>query len=179
MTGLPDELPTDFRAFHPLHRSAYVRRAEICLGNRADAEEAVDEAFEQLVRRWDDILAMENPAAYAWKVMRNRTIDLARARGRRPCLVDNAAFETAALRDAVDPIGMLEESLSLYQAIKELPGRQQDVVILRYCCGYSAKETAGHLGITEAGVRSTARYARRRLQEILHSTEGSADDLVH
>ncbi|MGW3570457.1 sigma-70 family RNA polymerase sigma factor [Streptomyces sp. NPDC000941] len=180
MTGMPGELPADFRAFHQLHRGAYIHRAEIYLGNRADAEEAVDTAFEQLARCWSDVLAMENPAAYAWKVMKHRAIDVARARNRGPCLVDNATFETAALRDAIDPIAMLEESLNLYQAIKKLPERQQDVVILLHCRGYTVAQTATHLGITEAGVRSTARYARRRLQQLLETTEGNnADDLAH
>ncbi|MET8179500.1 sigma factor-like helix-turn-helix DNA-binding protein [Streptomyces sp. NPDC005336] len=59
-----------------------------------------------------------------------------------------------------------------------LPERQQDVVILLHCWGYSTAETATHLGIIEAGVRSTARYARRRLQQILEAAKGNADDLT-
>ncbi len=160
-------LPVDFTAFHQMHRPAYVRWAQTYLNNRADAEEAVDCAFEQLALSWLQVLSKENPAAYAWQVMKNRTVDLARARGRRAALVDAAAFETAALREAVDPIGQLEESLGLYQAIESLPERQQDVVVLLYCHGYSINEAADHLGITPAGVRSLSRYARRHLQEVL------------
>ncbi|MEU1949461.1 MULTISPECIES: sigma-70 family RNA polymerase sigma factor [unclassified Streptomyces] len=171
ITSMTTGLPADFRAFHQLHRKAYIDRAVVYLGNHADAEEAVDAAFEQLLRCWPKVLTMENPAAYAWKVMKNRAVDLARARKRGPALLDNATFETALLRDAVDPIAVLEESLNLYQAIKKLPERQQDVVILLHCRGYSVAETATHLGITEAGVRSTARYARRRLQQLLAKEE--------
>ncbi|TGA84899.1 sigma-70 family RNA polymerase sigma factor [Streptomyces palmae] len=178
MTGLPDQLPVDFRAFHQLHRPAYVHRAASLLNNHSDAEEAVDTAFEQLARDWDKVLAMENPAAYAWTVMKNRAIDLARARGRRPYLLQSAAFETLALRTAVDPIGQLEESMSLCQAVRDLPERQQDVIILWYFHGYTSAQIATHLGITAAGVRSTARSARRALHEAL-VCKGSADDLAH
>ncbi|MFE9685205.1 sigma-70 family RNA polymerase sigma factor [Streptomyces sp. NPDC006285] len=171
------QLPLDFEAFHRIHRPVYVRWARMYLRHRADAEEAVDCAFEQLLVSWPAVLAKESPAAYAWRVMKNRTIDAARARGRRAYPVDTNAFETTALRQVVDPIGQLEESISLYRAICDLPERQRDVVVLLYSYGLSPAEAADHLGITPAGVRSTARHARRRLREALGLTEeGPADD---
>ncbi|WP_370592685.1 sigma-70 family RNA polymerase sigma factor [Streptomyces sp. NBRC 109706] len=160
-------LPADFRAFHQMYRPAYVRWAELYLGTRADAEEAVDRAFEQLAADWADALRLDSPASYAWTVLKRHTVEAARARGRRAVVMDTAAFETQALHEAVDPIGELEESLSLYQAISELPERQHDVIVLRYCIGYSTTETADILGVTVPGVRSTARYARHRLKEAL------------
>jgi len=173
MTGT--ELPLDFTAFHQMHREAYVRWSERQLGNRADAEEAVDCAFEHLALEWETVLGMEKPAAYAWQVMKHRTIDVARARGRRPAPADLAAFDTAELRRTCDPIGQMEESLHLFGAIGSLSERQQDVIMMRYGLGYSAATTALHLGITEAGVRSIARQARRRLEHLLN-LKGSADD---
>lgn len=161
------ELPADFRAFHQLKRGAYVRWAELYLGNWHDAEDAVDEAFEQLYFDWDRVLRHENPHALAWRVVKNRTIDHARARGRRPVLTDYAAFESTALQGAVDPIRALEDSLAISEAIQALPERQHDAVVLHYLLGHSLKETADLLGITEAGVRSTTRYARHRLEESL------------
>ncbi|TJZ59337.1 sigma-70 family RNA polymerase sigma factor [Streptomyces piniterrae] len=166
------ELPAEFRAFHQLYRGVYVHWAELYLSNRADAEEAVDQAFEQLYLAWSDVLQHENPNAYAWTVVKHRTIDYARARGKRPTVVDTAAFETTALRDAADEIGALEESLHIYEAIRALPDRQHDTIVLRYCLGYTVSETADILGVTEAGVRSTVRYARHRLKVALDRTKG-------
>ncbi|TGB14610.1 sigma-70 family RNA polymerase sigma factor [Streptomyces palmae] len=180
MTGLPgppDDLPTDFRAFHELHREAYVRRAHTIVNDRSDAELAVDAAFEQLARSWKKVLAMKNPAGYAWTVMKNRAIDMARSRGRRIQL-EHAVFETAALRTAVDPIDQLAESLLLRQAVAALTDRQQDVIVLLYYHAYTAAEAATHLGITAAGVRSIARSARRALHQILEHS-GDIDDLTH
>lgn len=165
--ALLPKLPADFRAFHQMYRARYVRWADLHLGSRADAEEAVDVTFEQLAIDWRHVLTQPVPEAYAWKVLKHRIIDIARARGRRPSVVEVAAFETRALHQAVDPIGELEQSLSIYQAINALPDRQRDIIVLRYCLGYDTPATADVLGITEAGVRSTARYARRRLKEAL------------
>ena len=165
------DLPLDLAAFHRIHRAAYVRWAERHLQNRADAEEAVDQAFEILARTWQEVLQKENPAAYAWTVMRNRTTDYARARGRRACLIDTAAFETATLQDTTDPIEVLQENLQLFHAITRLPERQHDVFVLLHCEGYTTAEVAAHLGITEAGVRSHNRNARRRLRDVLAAAE--------
>ncbi|MFB7761602.1 sigma-70 family RNA polymerase sigma factor [Streptomyces xiamenensis] len=172
-------LPADLRAFHQLYRPAYVRWAELYLGDRPGAEDVVDAAFEQLAEDWGEALRLDSPAGYAWTILRSRTLEAARARGRRPVVMDTAAFETAALRDAVDPVGELEESLSIYQAIRELPERQHDVIVLLYCLGYGVQETADVLGISVPGVRSTARYARRRLKEALGlDREGGSGDLT-
>ncbi|MBA0054059.1 sigma-70 family RNA polymerase sigma factor [Streptomyces sp. AJS327] len=158
-----------------MHRPVYVRWAARYLSCRADAEEAVDDAFLALLRIWPKVLSFENPAAYAWSVLKNRVIDHARARGRRPSLMDAATFDTVALRTATDPIGELEEHLHLFRAIGELPPRQQDVVVLLHCEGYSTAEVASHLGITDAGVRSIDRYAKRRLREVLGTPERATD----
>jgi RNA polymerase sigma-70 factor (ECF subfamily) len=169
------DLPLDLAAIHRIHRTVYVRWAERRLQNRADAEEAVDQAFEVLARSWQDVLSKENPAAYAWQVMRNRTIDYARARGRRACLIETAAFETAALRHATDPIEELQESLHIFRAIETLSDRQQDVFVLLHCEGHTTTEVATHLGITEAGVRSLDRHARRHLRGVLAAAEREGD----
>ncbi|MGP4043365.1 sigma-70 family RNA polymerase sigma factor [Streptomyces sp. 2A115] len=186
------KLPLDFEAFHRMYRPIYVHWAEIRLGSRADAEEAVDASFEKLLKAWAAVLAKENPSAYAWRVLRHTTIDLSRARDRRPALIGEAAFETVALSRAVDPIGQFEESLSLYQAIGQLPPRQMDVMLLQFGHGFTVEEVAAALGITPAGVRSTVRHARRRLEHAYgvkrrleaaqsgsESEEGHADDVAH
>ncbi len=137
----------------------------------------LDHAFEQPAVSWQTVLAQPTPEAYAWKVVKNRTIDLARRRNRRPVIADMAAFETYDVCNALDPIGELETSLLVYQAINDLPGRQRDVIILRYSLGFDAATTARILGISPAGVRSTARHARRRLRQVLglDEQEGSRD----
>ena len=107
-----------------------------------------------------------------------------------------------ALSQAVDPIGQFEESLSLYEAIGQLPPRQLDVMLLRFGQGFTAEEVTAALGITPAGVRSTVRHARRRLEHEYgvrrrleatrnesaaqrgtaarsESEEGHADDVAH
>ncbi|MFF3751716.1 RNA polymerase sigma factor [Streptomyces sp. NPDC002018] len=134
----------------------------------------------QLWTKWDQVLGSENPAAYAWGILRNKISDHAKARNRRP-LLDEAAFDTAALRHAVDPIGQITESLALFRALRTLTDRQMDVMVMVYLHGLTPEEVGAALGITAPTVRSTARHARRRLREIVgpdRTMEGRADDLT-
>ena len=100
-------------------------------------------------------MSAENPAGYAWMVLRNCTIDVHR-RGRRALPLEMTAFETASLVGTADPIGQFGESSTLVAAIRELPPRQMDVMVLRYLLDYTDAQVAEELGITPAGVRSTA-----------------------
>ncbi|WP_308012236.1 RNA polymerase sigma factor [Actinacidiphila acidipaludis] len=169
--------PVDFQAFHAMYRGDYVRWASLYLGSRADAEDAVGEAMVELLGKWPTVLTQEEPAAYAWWLVKNRVKDAARSRSRHQKLAD-AIFTVTALQEAADPIGELENSLAVWQAIDALPDRQHDVVLMRYSLGLTVPETAAVLGITEATVRSTVRDARRRLRAALDldTKKGHADD---
>ncbi|MFF3632103.1 hypothetical protein [Streptomyces sp. NPDC002164] len=57
MTQQPPDVA--FSAFHQMNRPEYVRYAETLLHDRHDAEEATDSAFEQLCRKWDQVLPKE------------------------------------------------------------------------------------------------------------------------
>ncbi|GHH06085.1 RNA polymerase sigma factor [Streptomyces lanatus] len=161
--GQMSKLPLDFEAFHRMHRAAFVTWATTYLNHTADAEEAVDSAFEQVLMVWPEVLGKESPAAYAWQVLKYRTIDMARARGRREVPADTAAFDSIALHEPADPIGQLEESIDLFQVIRALPAKQQDVIVL-LAGGYSTREIADHLGLAPAVVHTLARAARRTLR---------------
>lgn len=167
MTQQPPDIYLSFTAFHQMNRACYIHYAETFLHNRHDAEEAVDAAFEQLLRIWEKVLLTENVAAYAWTLMRNKVTDHNRARKRRPPLLDDEAFNTLALRDAVDPYGQITESLALLRAMRQLTERQLDVMVMTYLHGLTASEVADALGMKSATVRSTIRHALRRLRNIL------------
>ncbi|WP_326615366.1 sigma-70 family RNA polymerase sigma factor (plasmid) [Streptomyces scopuliridis] len=181
VTPMTGQLPLDLSAFHQMHRPRYIAYAETFLHNRDDAEEVADDTFLQLWTKWEQVLASENPAAYAWGILRNKIADHAKARKRRPSL-DEAAFDTAALRQAVDPIGQVTESLAVFRAMRMLTDRQLDVMVMVYLHGLTPGEVGDALGISPPTVRSTARHARRRLREILgpdRTMEGHTDGFTH
>ena len=158
--------PNDFEAFHRMHYPAYLAWASTYLNNNADAEASVSAAFEELLRNWPKVLRMKNPATYAWHLMRTRVIEFAEAHGRGDALIDSS-FETIALREAIDPVGQLEESFNLFHAIGKLPEQQRDIVVLMHLHGNKASEAADHLGINHLAARHIERQARINLRRYL------------
>lgn len=154
--------PLEFKVFHSHYRSVYVRWAELYLGSRVEAEDIVDAAMLELLEQWSEFLEQPQPAAYAWWLVRNRVQDAGRKRSRLQMMTD-VIFTTAARYKETDPIGALEDSMALWQAIDSLPERQHEVVLLHFILGFTNRETAGVLGVTETTVRSSLRDARRRL----------------
>ncbi|GAU68971.1 family D DNA polymerase large subunit [Streptomyces sp. NBRC 110611] len=173
-------LPPDFRAFHQLYHAAYLNWAALHLGSFADAEAAIDRAFEHLVLCWPTVLEQPVPEAYAWQIVKHHTIDLAHARRRQPVVMDTAAFKTTGLHTALDPIGEPETPLSTHQEINSLPEWQRDVIVLRYNLGYDTATTARILGITPAAVQTTARHARHCIRHVLRADEqeGNHDECL-
>jgi RNA polymerase sigma factor (sigma-70 family) len=156
-----------FEAFRQVHYPVYLAWAHTYLSDAADAENAVNAAFEELLRNWTEVLKTESAAAYSWQVMKHHTLGFAQSLGRRHSLVDSAAFETIALREAADPVGQLEETLSLFRAIDALPERQRDIIVLTHLHGHSINEAAHHLGIGPATARHVSHQARRGIERYL------------
>ncbi|MER5781073.1 sigma-70 family RNA polymerase sigma factor [Streptomyces mobaraensis] len=169
MERWPDADRLSFWAFHLARRRDYMRFAYAQLGSDADAEEAVDLAFEAVMHSWPRMLRMAHLEQYAWTILKHRICDQWRRRRRRPEPMDTAAFE-AALRDqAEDPYELLADFIQLNEAIGGLSERQRDAVVLRYRIGYTTSEAAELLGIEEATVRSHVSQACRRLARVLRT----------
>jgi RNA polymerase sigma-70 factor (ECF subfamily) len=174
--GTPRVVPIDqwdvaaqmsYWAFHQQRRIDYMRYAYLQLGSDADAEEAVDLAFDKMMDRWLDMLQMENLEGYAWTILKRRIIDMHRKRRRRPELMETAAFEAALAEHVEDPYDTLTDAITLYTAVSALSERQRDAILLHYGLGFTAAEAAEVMGNQETTVRSQLRTGRRRLATLL------------
>jgi RNA polymerase sigma factor (sigma-70 family) len=140
----------------PLGR--YARRL---LGDVDLAADAVQHAFVQLCGQ-SRATAGENPAAWLFRVCRNRALDHLRRAGREQPLVEAGTGEEPArteqptfLDGALDPAAAAEQrelAARLRDLLRELPAPQREAIDL-WCEGFSSKEIAGITGRTEGHVR--------------------------
>ncbi|MEU3777013.1 sigma-70 family RNA polymerase sigma factor [Streptomyces sp. NPDC032472] len=159
-------LPVDFTAFHSQHHRAYLRYADLQLGNRRDAEDTVDDVFTFLLKVWQHALRQESLHGFAWAVLREHVERRLAVLGRPVAMVETAWF--AALRRASrERLELLESKLGLYAAIAELTERHYDVVLLAFLLGNDYDTVARMMGISPATVRSHIRGARRTLSRKL------------
>jgi RNA polymerase sigma-70 factor (ECF subfamily) len=82
----------------------------------------------------------------------------------------DALWEPVADRDAEpDAVAVRRETIELafIAALQHLPPRRRAVLVLRDVLGWSARQTADHLGVSEAAVTSALHRARSTLRERL------------
>ena len=122
-------------------------------GNRAVAEDAVAEAFAQLLRRGAQV---RDPRAWVWRVaFRIAAGELQRRR--------RDTNELTA--DVVDDVPT--DVLDLVAALRALSDMQRKSVVLHDYAGYRAAEVAKMIGSTEAAVRVHIIRGRRALRRAL------------
>jgi RNA polymerase sigma-70 factor (ECF subfamily) len=64
-------------------------------------------------------------------------------------------------------------SLTLREALKELPEEQREVVVLRHVAGWTPGEIAAHLGKSEDSIHGLHHRGRRALKQELVAREAA------
>lgn len=158
--------PTDRWAdrVHDAYRAtrAPLWRAVVAWSGSPDvADEAVAEAFAQLLRRGDDV---RDPAAWAWRAaFRLAAGDLQRRR--RQAATTRSSDALDLLPDATRRLP--DDALDLVRALSRLSDQQRRCVALVDVAGHTAPSAAAVLGTTAATVRVQLVRARRRLRVLL------------
>ena len=120
----------------------------------------------KVASRWPRVRRMEQPRAYARRVLVNRALDGARGRARRR---SELGAEVAISATAVDPLPALDTRAELIEALAQLPARQRAVLVLRYFNDLTEAQVANVLGCSTGTVKSSASRGLARLREVLQS----------
>jgi RNA polymerase sigma factor (sigma-70 family) len=134
-------------------------------GLRADAEDIAQETSARAYLRWTRI----SPYADAWaaRSAANLALDTLRRRARsRPA--------TSTGSSTGDP-----DRVDLVRALRQLPRRQRDVIVLRYIADLPEQAVADRLGCSLGAVKQHAHraLAALRADTHLHLAEGPLQDV--
>jgi RNA polymerase sigma-70 factor (sigma-E family) len=143
-------------ALGALHREQYaslVRLACILLDERGAGEEVVQEAFVRVHAAWARV---DEPLTY----LRATVLNLARSRMRRR-LVARRRVEPVVrpAMSAEEHVVLLSDQQAVLDAVRALPRRQRECIVLRYYLDLSEAEIATTLGISNGSVKSHAHRA--------------------
>ena len=134
--------------FPELFRVAY-RAAYRVTGDAAAAEDAASEALVRAGLRWRRLRDRALP--WVVRVATNLAIDQTRRRAR-----EHQAGQAGRAELPADGIESVQASVDLHRALKALPKRQREVVVLRYFGDLSEREIAAELGLAPGSVKSHA-----------------------
>ncbi len=155
---------TDFDEFVATHVDDLLRTACLIVWEQAEAEDLVQECLLKVARRWPRIRRMEQPRAYARRILVNLALDGARGRARRRSELEAGA---SASPITVDPLAALDTRAELLQQLAQLPVRQRAVLVLRYFNDLTEAQVAEVLGCSPGTVKSSASRGLARLREAL------------
>ena len=146
------------------------------VGERADAEEVVIEAFAQAWReapRFEG--ARGSVAGWLTVIARSRALDLVRARGRRERMTASAAAERpdaspamgAWRNDPAQSVDHAERQARVREALEILSPSQREAIELAYFEGLSQSEIAERLQEPLGTIKTRVRLGMQRLRESL------------
>jgi RNA polymerase sigma factor (sigma-70 family) len=153
-----------------------IRLAMIMLGDRAAAEDVVQDAFFGLYRNWFRLGDPANALVYTRSSVLNGCRNALRTRTRRDQRDHAARVGTApdleggqspggpsgrwaAAQSAESQVLLTEEARRMIAAIRKLPDRQREAIVLRFYLDMSAEEAANAMGISRGTVKSTTSRA--------------------
>lgn len=152
-----------------LYRARYrelVGLARLLLDDRGEAEEVVQEAFARTYAGWSRVRDQAGPITY----VRRAVVNLAKGGLRRrqvarrnpvDAIPDDPSAESSAMASS--------EQQAVAEAVRLLPERQRQCVVLRYFLDCSTAETAATLGISNGAVKTHLHRALASLTRELES----------
>jgi len=144
-----------------------VGAAYVLLGNRDDALEASQDAF---VRAWRNIRRFDGRSKfYTWYSTVLRNVCISRLRRKRHRTVE-LAIEPPGESDHTDPSILAERNERtehLWQAIRRLPLKHREIIVMNHFQHLPYKDIAKALGIPIGTVMSRLHNARKTLRGLL------------
>jgi RNA polymerase sigma-70 factor, ECF subfamily len=153
--------PEPFERFYLREFRKVVGLTYALSGSGLVAEDLAQEAFLAASQRWEVIGRYERPEAWVRRVAANMA-----GRTLRRRLTEARVLARAALGRGGQPgqVGQLaDDAAEVWRAVRRLPRRQAQVVVLYYLAGETVAEVAATLGLAEGTVKAHLSRARRAL----------------
>jgi RNA polymerase sigma-70 factor (ECF subfamily) len=149
------------------------------LGERQAVDEVMQEVALAAVEQRAPLSEPRKVAAWLYRLAIHKVLLYRRQRGRHHKLVDRFARRRLAHTNEVESVGpldwlLLDERQTLVRAaLLRLPGRDAEILLLKYTENWSYRELAERLGIAESAVESRLHRARERLRQALANDDPS------
>ena len=164
-SGDPD---TVLGAVFRQHYESLVGLARLLVDERAQAEDIVQEAFARAYASWPRLRDRDGPLPY----VRSTVVNLARGGLRRRGTVRRTRLAPVPDTASAESTAVARERIRVVAAaVRGLPRRQRECVVLRYYLDCSTLETATTLGISEGSVKQHLHRALGALGRVLEKEE--------
>jgi len=141
------------RDLYRQHRWDLVRLASLLVRERADAEEVVQDAFVKTLVAWDRVRDRSKALPY----LRSAVLNGCRSRLRHQRVVDRTDAPVGDAPASPEQSAVTaDEQQRVLDALRALPTRQRECLVLRYYLDMSEAEIADTLDISAGSVKTHA-----------------------
>jgi RNA polymerase sigma-70 factor (sigma-E family) len=155
-------------ALFQAHALALKKLAFLMTGDQSTAEDIVQDAFLGLYRRYRSLQNADNALGYLRTSVLNGCRSAHRVRFRRQGVTLDAPLDTASAED----IALLgEANRQVLVAIRRLPARQREAVVLRYYLDMTEDQAAQSMGVSRGTVKSATSRGLAALARLLEETQ--------
>jgi RNA polymerase sigma-70 factor (ECF subfamily) len=166
----------DLRAYERLYAAHGARMKNLArnvLGNRSDAEDAVQETFLKVQRSINSFRGQSSFITWTYRILINTCYDARRSRLRKKELANDDSDESPRPEPRA-PGAHPALRMALERALAKLTRHQRNVFLLYEVEGFHHAEIAGMLEITEAASKNTLFQAKKNLRLMLEPPRSSA-----
>ena len=163
------------------HALSLARLALVMLGDAAAAEDVVQDAFLGLYRRWDRLADPAAAQSYLRTSVLNGCRTALRSRPRHGVLSDGTDAHEAALagpllslESAEATVVHGEEHRAVLAAIRRLPARQREALVLRYYLDLTEDQTAEAMRVSRGTVKSATSRAVAAVGRMIGAPVGNS-----
>ncbi len=150
--GTTWDADTAVEQLYAAHWRQLVRLSMLLVGDQGIAEEVVQDSFIALHDRWSRLRDPERALAYLRQCVVNRSRSVLRHRK-----VEARHAPVPRVSSGADDAALVQARRDVVlDAMRALPGRQREVVALRYYLDLSEADIASTLGISRGAVKSHA-----------------------
>lgn len=151
-------------ALYQTHALGLVRLAVLMVGDQPTAEDVVQDAFLGLYRRWPALLDQDKALGYVRSSVLNGCRMVHRAKSHR----DKIALIAPEDTESAEATAMLgEANREVLQALRRLPARQREAVVLRYYLDMSEAQAAQAMRVSRGTVKSATSRGIAALARLL------------
>ena len=150
-----------FDEFYGVTGRRVVAQVYAMIGDLAEAEDAVQEAYSRAWQRWDTVAECTDPAAWVRVVAYRIAVSNWRRARRRL-----AAYQRNGPPTAAPELG--PDTVVLVAALRRIPAAQRRAIVLHHLAGLSVREVAEETGASESAVKAQLSRGRQALAVLLN-----------
>lgn len=155
----------DFSEFYSASFGPITAQLHAFIGNHAEAQDIVQEAFCRAYARWSTVSAYDDPLAWVRRVAWNMAV----SRWRRAGLLRRWRHDLLA-----EPVPAPSTvNVDLARALAQLPANQRQAVVLHYLADMPIAAIAAFVGVADGTVKSWLHRGRTTLGLILGDAEAT------